>query len=445
MAIAAITSCTNTSNPYLLMAAGLVAKKAVELGVLPPPYVKTVLAPGSRVVEEYLRRSGLLQYLEKIGFYITGFGCMVCIGNTGPLPEPIVKAIRENDLIASSVLSGNRNFEGRIHPDVRANYLASPPMVVVYALAGTINKDLTKEPVTYTNDGKPVYLKDLWPSDDEVRSYVERYVTPDEFTEKYTKIGDLVPDEWNTLKAPSGDLYQWNPKNTYIRRPPFFDDFDPDRLVEVKDIVGARALLVLGDNITTDHISPASSIPADSPAGKYLLSLGVKPSDFNTFGTRRGGNWEVMVRGGAFWNKGVRNKMGGKVIEGGYTIHWPDGQLMTVFDAAMRYKDEHVPLIILAGQTYGAGSSRDWAAKGPKLLGIKAVIAKSFERIHRSNLVEMGILPLQFMEGEDADKLGITGDETFDIVGLSQGLKLGRPWTWSSTSPMVGLLRRSCS
>ena len=421
VAIAAITSCTNTSNPYLLMAAGLVAKRAVEFGIAPPPYVKTVLAPGSRVVEEYLRRAGLLQYLEKIGFYITGFGCMVCIGNTGPLPEPVVKAIRENDLVAAAVLSGNRNFEGRIHPDVRANYLASPPMVVVYALAGTMNKDLTKEPVTYTSDGKPVYLKDLWPSDDEVRSYVEKYVTPDEFVEKYTRIGDLVPDEWNTLKAPSGDLYQWNPSNTYIRRPPFFDDFDPDRLVEVKDIIGARALLVLGDNVTTDHISPAGSIPADSPAGKYLISLGVKPSDFNTFGTRRG-NWEVMVRG-AFWSRGVKNRMGGKVIEGGYTIHWPDGQLMTVFDAAMKYREEGTPLIILAGQTYGAGSSRDWAAKGPKLLGIKAVIAKSFERIHRSNLVEMGILPLQFMEGEDAEKLGINGDETFDIIGLSQGLK----------------------
>ena len=296
VAIAAITSCTNTSNPYLLMAAGLVAKRAVELGIAPPPYVKTVLAPGSRVVEEYLRRAGLLQYLEKLGFYITGFGCMVCIGNTGPLPEPVTKAIKEHDLIAAAVLSGNRNFENRIHPDVRANYLASPPMVVVYALAGTVNKDLTSEPVTYTRDGRPVYLRDLWPSDDEVRSYVEKYVTPDEFVEKYTRIGDLVPNEWNQLKAPSGDLYQWDPKNTYIRRPPFFDDFDPDRLVEVKDIIGARALLILGDNITTDHISPAGSIPVDSPAGKYLLSLGVKPEEFNTFGTRRG-NWEVMVRG----------------------------------------------------------------------------------------------------------------------------------------------------
>jgi aconitate hydratase len=421
VAVAAITSCTNTSNPYLLMAAGLVAKKAVELGITPPPYVKTVLAPGSRVVEEYLRRSGLLQYLEKIGFYITGFGCMVCIGNTGPLPEPVIKAIRENDLIATSVLSGNRNFENRIHPDIKANYLASPPMVVIYALAGTVNKDLTKEPVTTTSDGKPIYLKDLWPSDEEVKRYVETYVTMDEFIEKYTKIGDLVPEEWNTLTAPTGDLYQWNPRNTYIKRPPFFDDFDPNKLVEVKDIKGARALLILGDSITTDHISPASSIPTDSPAGKYLISLGVKPTDFNTFGTRRG-NWEVMVRG-TFWNKGVKNKMSGKVLEGGYTTHWPDGQVMTVYDAAMKYKEEGTPLIILAGQTYGAGSSRDWAAKGPKLLGIKAVIAKSFERIHRSNLVEIGILPLQFMEGEDAEKLGITGEETFDIIGLSQGLK----------------------
>ncbi len=276
VAIAAITSCTNTSNPYLLMAAGLIAKKAVELGISPPPYVKTVLAPGSRVVDEYLSKAGLLQYLEKIGFYVTGFGCMVCIGNTGPLPEPVLSAIRNNDLIAAAVLSGNRNFENRVHPDVRANYLASPPMVVVYALAGTVNKDLSKDPVTYTNNGKPVYLRDLWPSDDEVRGYVERYVTPGEFVEKYTKIGDLVPDEWNTLKAPSGDLYQWNPRNTYIRRPPFFDDFEPNKLVEVRDIIGARALLILGDSITTDHISPASSIPADSPAGKYLLSLGGK-------------------------------------------------------------------------------------------------------------------------------------------------------------------------
>ncbi|WP_274379589.1 aconitate hydratase AcnA [Vulcanisaeta thermophila] len=421
VAIAAITSCTNTSNPYLLMAAGLVAKRAVELGISPPPYVKTSLAPGSRVVEEYLRRAGLLQYLEKIGFAIVGFGCTTCIGNSGPLPEPVARAIRENDLVAAAVLSGNRNFENRVHPDVRANYLASPPLVVIYALAGTVNKDITREPITTTPSGKPVYLSDLWPSDEEVREYVNKYVTKDEFVEKYTRIGDLVPDEWNQLKAPSGDLYQWDPKNTYIRRPPFFDDFDPDRLVEVRDIRGARALLILGDSITTDHISPAGSIPADSPAGKYLMSLGVKPQEFNTFGARRG-NWEVMVRG-AFWNKGVRNRMGGKVLEGGYTVHWPDGQLMTVFDAAMRYKEEGTPLIILAGSTYGAGSSRDWAAKGPKLLGVKAVIAKSFERIHRSNLVEMGILPLQFMEGEDAEKLGITGEETFDIVGLSQGLK----------------------
>lgn len=414
--IAAITSCTNTSNPHLMIAAGLVAKRAVELGLRTPPYVKASLAPGSRVVEDYLRRSGLLKYLEDLGFHIVGFGCTTCIGNSGPLPREISEAIRSNDLVAVSVLSGNRNFEGRIHPDVRANYLASPPLVVIYGLAGTVNKDLTREPVGYGKGGRPIYLRDLWPSDEEVRRIVREVVDPREFIEKYTKLGDLVPEEWNTLDAPMSETYAWDPNSTYIRRPPFFDDFDVDRQMIIGDIIGARALLILGDSVTTDHISPAGPIPPDSPAGRYLQSLGVKPHELNTFGARRG-NWEVMVRG-TFWSRGVKNRMMGKVLEGGYTLHWPSGEVVPVYEAAMRYKEAGIPVIIIAGKNYGAGSSRDWAAKGPKLLGVRAVIAESFERIHRSNLLGMGILPLQFID-DDAEKLGLMGNETFDIVGLS--------------------------
>lgn len=410
VAIAAITSCTNTSNPYLLVAAGLVAKKAVEAGLEVPPYVKTSFAPGSRAVEEILRRAGLLQYLEKLGFHVVAYGCTTCIGNSGPLPEPIAKAIREGDIMAAAVLSGNRNFEGRVHPDIRAAYLASPPLVVAYALAGSVMKDLSKDPVGYGRGGKPVYLRDIWPSPEEVNEVVSRAMEPRIYAEKYSKIGELVP-EWNELRAPSGDLYPWRPDDTYIQPSPLFEGKPT-----TGDIINARPLLILGDSITTDHISPAGSIPKDSPAGKFLESMGVQPKDFNTFGARRG-NWMVMVRG-TFWSKGYTNKMGGG-LEGGYTIKYPEGVKMTVFEAAEKYKQEGVPLVILAGKTYGAGSSRDWAAKGPKLLGIKAVIAESFERIHRSNLTMVGIIPIQLPPGITVDSLGLDGSETIDVVGLA--------------------------
>ncbi|AEA12269.1 aconitase [Thermoproteus uzoniensis 768-20] len=409
VAIAAITSCTNTSNPYLLVAAGLLAKKAVEAGLEVPPYVKTSFAPGSRAVEEILRRAGVLQYLEKLGFHVVAYGCTTCIGNSGPLPEPVSKAIREADIMAAAVLSGNRNFEGRVHPDIRAAYLASPPLVVAYALAGSVWKDLSKEPVGYGKGGKPVYLKDIWPAPEEVNEAVSKAMDPKVYVEKYSKIGELVP-EWGELKAPSGDLYPWRPDDTYIQPSPLFEGKPISG-----DIINARPLLILGDSITTDHISPAGSIPKDSPAGKFLESMGVQPKDFNTFGARRG-NWMVMVRG-TFWSKGYTNKMGGG-LEGGYTIKYPEGVKMTVFEAAEKYKQEGTPLVILAGKTYGAGSSRDWAAKGPKLLGIKAVIAESFERIHRSNLTMVGIVPIQLPQGVTVDSLKLDGSETIDVMGL---------------------------
>ncbi|MGC9170603.1 MAG: aconitate hydratase AcnA [Thermoproteus sp.] len=409
VAIAAITSCTNTSNPYLLVAAGLLAKKAVEAGLEVPPYVKTSFAPGSRAVDEILRRAGVLQYLEKLGFHVVAYGCTTCIGNSGPLPEPVSKAIREADIMAAAVLSGNRNFEGRVHPDIRAAYLASPPLVVAYALAGSVWKDLSKEPVGYGKGGRPVYLKDIWPAPEEVNEAVSRAMDPKVYVEKYSKIGELVP-EWGELKAPSGDLYPWRPDDTYIQPSPLFEGKPISG-----DIINARPLLILGDSITTDHISPAGSIPKDSPAGKFLESMGVQPKDFNTFGARRG-NWMVMVRG-TFWSKGYTNKIGGG-LEGGYTIKYPEGVKMTVFEAAERYKQEGTPLVILAGKTYGAGSSRDWAAKGPKLLGIKAVIAESFERIHRSNLTMVGIVPIQLPQGVTVDSLKLDGSETIDVIGL---------------------------
>ncbi|MGC8973543.1 MAG: aconitate hydratase AcnA [Thermoproteus sp.] len=409
VAIAAITSCTNTSNPYLLVAAGLLAKKAVEAGLEVPPYVKTSFAPGSRAVDEILRRAGVLQYLEKLGFHVVAYGCTTCIGNSGPLPEPVSKAIREADIMAAAVLSGNRNFEGRVHPDIRAAYLASPPLVVAYALAGSVWKDLSKEPVGYGKGGRPVYLKDIWPAPEEVNEAVSRAMDPKVYVEKYSKIGELVP-EWGELKAPSGDLYPWRPDDTYIQPSPLFEGKPISG-----DIINARPLLILGDSITTDHISPAGSIPKDSPAGKFLESMGVQPKDFNTFGARRG-NWMVMVRG-TFWSKGYTNKIGGG-LEGGYTIKYPEGVKMTVFEAAERYKQEGTPLVILAGKTYGAGSSRDWAAKGPKLLGIKAVIAESFERIHRSNLTMVGIVPIQLPQGVTVDSLKLDGSETIDVMGL---------------------------
>jgi aconitate hydratase len=417
--IAAITSCTNTSNPYLLVAAALLAKRAVELGIKPPPYVKTSFAPGSRAAAEILERSGLQKYLDQLGFHVVAFGCTTCIGNSGPLPEPVAKAIKEHDILAVAVLSGNRNFEARVHPDVRAAYLASPPLVVAYALAGTVTKNLEEEPLAYAQDGRPVYLKDLWPRPEEVNQVVEEWMNPKIYVEKYSKVGELVP-EWQALEAPTGLLYSWRPDDTYIQPSPLFESD-----VKIGDIIGARPLLILGDNITTDHISPAGNITPDNPAGQFLLSLGVKPSEFNTFGARRG-NWQVMVRG-TFSSKGYKNKIGN--LDGGLTIKFPEGKVMTVYEAAETYKREGTPVIILAGRNYGAGSSRDWAAKGPKLLGVKAVIAESFERIHRSNLTMVGIIPIQLPPGVTVDSLNLDGSETFDIVGLSEGLAPGKEVT----------------
>ncbi len=422
--IAAITSCTNTSNPEVMIGAGLIAKKAVELGLSVPKYVKTSIAPGSRVVTEYLSRSGLLVYLEKLGFSVVGYGCTTCIGNSGPLPEGISNALAKDGIMGVAVLSGNRNFEGRVHPDVRASYLMSPMLVVVYALAGSVNKDLSREPIAITPNG-PVYLKSIWPSRKEIIEIMDRYVKPELFIEKYSKIYEDAPEAWKKLEAPKGVLYEWDPKSTYIKRPPFLDDFRPDREPVIEDIIDARPLLILGDSISTDHISPAGRIDPESPAGKYLLEQGVSPKEFNTYGARRG-NHEVMVRG-AFASKGVRNKMlQDKGISGGYTIHYPSGEIMSVYDAAMRYMSEGVPLLIIAGKEYGLGSSRDWAARAPRLLGVRAVIAESFERIHRSNLVGMGIIPLQFPKGVNADSLKLRGDELFDIVGLKNLTPRGR-------------------
>ncbi len=415
--IAAITSCTNTSNPTVLIGAGLMAKKAVEKGLRTKPWVKTSLAPGSRVVTDYLTAAGLMPYLEALGFHVTGYGCTVCIGNTGPLPEPVAKAIRENDVYTVAVLSGNRNYEGRIHPLVKAAYLASPMLVVAYALAGRIDIDFDNEPLGYDPNGKPVYLRDIWPSISEINSIIKSTVVPELFKRKYADVykGDEL---WENLKAPSGLLYQWDPSSTYIRRPPFFDNITPEP-PPLKDIKGARILLLLGDKITTDHISPAGSIPLDSPAAKYLMEKGVKPEEFNTYGARRG-NHEVMVRGG-FSNIKLRNFMVNR--DGGYTVHWPDGKVMTVYEAAVQYQSEGVPLVIFAGKQYGSGSSRDWAAKATLLLGVKAVIAESFERIHRSNLVDMGVLPIQLPEGVSWRSLGLTGNEVIDIIGIEEGLE----------------------
>jgi len=422
--IAAITSCTNTSNPMLMIGAGLVAKRAVEKGLRVPPYVKTSLAPGSRVVSDYLLKSGLMGYLDNLKFSLVGYGCTTCIGNSGPLPQPIEKAIQENRLIAASVLSGNRNFEMRINKDVRANYLMSPPLVVIYALAGSVNKDLSVEPVGEGKEG-PVYLRDLWPTRDEIRKIMLESVDPDMYRSRYSNFENVVP-EWSELEASSGYVYKWDPNSTYIQLPPFFEGFRVDRLPVIKEIVGARPLLILGDSVTTDHISPAGSIGKDSPAGKYLMEHGVSFEDFNTYGARRG-NHEVMMRG-TFANAQIKNKMV-PGTEGGVTLHYPDAAKMTVYEAALKYKAEGVPLIVLAGKEYGAGSSRDWAAKGPMLLGVKAIIAESYERIHRSNLVGMGVLPLQFMDGDNPDKLGLNGTETYDILGISDEIQPGQTLT----------------
>ena len=418
VAIAAITSCTNTSNPSVMIAAGLVAKHAVERGLSVKPTVKTSLAPGSRAVADYLNNADLTPYLEALRFHLVGFGCTTCIGNSGPLPEPVANAVQDNDLVVAAVLSGNRNFEGRIHPQVRASFLASPPLVVAYALAGTVDIDLSKDPLGVDSNNDPVYLRDIWPTQQEVQQIVTRAVTPDTFAKNYASVfeGD---EHWRSLSDSSGELFDWDPNSTYIQEPPFFHGMtaEPE---PVKDIRGARMLAMLGDSITTDHISPAGSFSPTSPAGRYLLEKGVEKRDFNTYGARRG-NHEVMVRG-TFGNIRLRNQLTPNK-EGYYAIHLPDGEQTTIYEAAERYAQEGVPLLVIAGKEYGSGSSRDWAAKGPLLLGVRAAIAESFERIHRSNLVGMGILPLQFKQGESKESLGLTGKEVYDIEGIEQGLK----------------------
>ncbi|MGA8040346.1 MAG: aconitate hydratase AcnA, partial [Acidimicrobiia bacterium] len=409
--IAAITSCTNTSNPDVMVAAGLVAKKARELGLERKPWVKSSLAPGSKVVTEYLTAAGLLDDLESLGFYLVGYGCTTCIGNSGPLPEPISAAINENDLVASAVLSGNRNFEGRISPDVRANYLASPPLVVAYAIAGTVDWDPVQDPIGQDRDGNDVYLKEIWPTQEEIASVVAASVNQGQFLDKYSDVFS-GSDEWRAITTSGSDLYEWNQGSTYIQEPPFFVGLSP--VVEpLEPIIGARALAKLGDSVTTDHISPAGSIATGSPAGQYLISKGVQPPMFNSYGSRRG-NDRVMTRG-TFANVRVRNQLA-PGTEGGWTTDLLDGKVKSIYDAAMHYRESDVPLIVLGGVDYGMGSSRDWAAKGTFLLGVKAVIAASFERIHRSNLVMMGVLPLTFEPGEDASTLDLDGTETFDIV-----------------------------
>jgi aconitate hydratase len=412
--IAAITSCTNTSNPSVMVAAGILAKKAVEKGLTVPPWVKTSLAPGSRVVTDYYAKSGLLPFLEKLRFNVVGYGCTTCIGNSGPLPADVSKSIDDHGLVAVSVLSGNRNFEGRVNVDVRANYLMSPPLVVAYALAGRIGHNFETDALGVDGAGKPVYLKDIWPTQAEVAEAIERGVSSEGFRREYATVskGDA---NWQGLKFPTGDVYQWEPDSTYIRRAPYFDGITQTP-VPVTDIVGARVLAVLGDSVTTDHISPAGNIKANGPAGQYLAAHGVKPAEFNSYGSRRG-NHEVMVRG-TFANVRLRNKLA-PGTEGGVTRLLPEGEPMPIFDASVKYAERGVPLVILAGKEYGSGSSRDWAAKGPKLLGVRAVIAESFERIHRSNLVGMGILPLQFAEGQNAESLGLTGEEVYDFPGLT--------------------------
>jgi aconitate hydratase len=421
--IAAITSCTNTSNPSVLIGAGLLAKKAAALGLTSKPWVKTSFAPGSQVVSEYMAKSGLQKELERIGFYLVGYGCTTCIGNSGPLDPAVSRAINDNGIVASAVLSGNRNFEGRVSPDVQAAYLASPPLVVAYALAGSTQVDITNEPLGIGRNGKPVYLRDVWPSNKEIDSFIARNISPAMFKKRYSDVfkGDKY---WRAVKSSRGETYNWDNRSTYVQNPPYFQGMTV-KPKPVTDIVGARILGLFGDKITTDHISPAGSIKAASPAGRYLTNNGVKPVDFNQYGTRRG-NHEVMMRG-TFANIRIKNHMvkdeAGNVKEGGLTIHYPDGTEMPIYDAAMKYAVEKMPLVVFAGVEYGNGSSRDWAAKGTNLLGVRAVIAQSFERIHRSNLVGMGVVPLQFQEGQSWQALGLRGDETVTIKGLADGLK----------------------
>jgi len=415
--IAAITSCTNTSNPSVMLAAGLLAKKAVERGMKPKTWVKTSLAPGSKVVSDYYREAGLTPYLEALNFHLVGYGCTTCIGNSGPLPEAVSEAVQRENLTVAAVLSGNRNFEGRINAQVKANYLASPPLVVAYALAGRIDIDLTTEPLGEDSAGAPVYLRDIWPTDEEVRETVRTSIRRDMFQLEYAQAFDGDAN-WRSMPVPTGDIYVWDPKSTYIKRPPYFDHMvDPE--TSVQDLRGMRVLALLGDSITTDHISPAGSIGKDTPAGRYLIAQGVEPKDFNSYGARRG-NHEVMVRG-TLANVRLRNQLA-PGTEGGWTQHLPDGEKLSIYDASVQYQQEGVPLLIVAGKEYGSGSSRDWAAKGVLLLGVKAVIAESFERIHRTNLVGMGVLPLQFMDGESAASLGLTGREHFSVEGVKESL-----------------------
>jgi aconitate hydratase len=434
--IAAITSCTNTSNPAVMVAAGLLAKKACEKGLSAKSYVKTSLAPGSRVVTEYLRDAGLTPYLEQLGFHTVGYGCTTCIGNSGPLPEAVAEAVTKNELVAAAVLSGNRNFEGRVHAQVKANYLASPPLVVAYAIAGTTDVDLTTEPLGTGRDGKPVYLKDIWPSQAEITGAIAKSVTAEMFREQYATVF-TGNERWNRITGISGDTYPWDASSTYVQNPPFFDGLTRD-VPQVRPITAARVLMMVGDSVTTDHISPAGSIKADSPAGRYLQEHGVEPVDFNSYGSRRG-NDRVMTRG-TFANIRLRNLLA-PGTEGGVTIHLPSGEQMPVFDAAGRYKKEGTPLLIIAGKEYGTGSSRDWAAKGTLLLGVWAVIAESYERIHRSNLVGMGIWPLQFKDGDTRESLGITGQEIFDFPDISKNLTPLQTVTVRLTDPKTRATR----
>ena len=411
-------SCTNTSNPSVMIAAGLLAKKAVERGLASKPWVKTSLAPGSQVVMDYYERAGLVPYLEKLGFHLVGFGCTTCIGNSGPLDPAVSKAVADGELAVAAVLSGNRNFEGRINPDVRLNYLGSPPLVIAYALAGTMDVNLTSDALGTDAEGREVYLRDIWPTTQEIEDTVRDSVTREMFVTRYADVftGD---ERWSSLQTPTGERFAWDDSSTYVRQPPFFQDMAPQP-EPLADITGARVLAVLGDSVTTDHISPAGVIKRDSPAGRYLMEHGVEPASFNSYGSRRG-NHEVMLRG-TFANIRLRNRLV-PGVEGGMTVHLPSDEQMSIFDAAMRYAEDDIPLVVLAGKEYGSGSSRDWAAKGTLLLGVRAVIAESYERIHRSNLIGMGILPLQFAEGETAESLGLSGQETFAFTGLDERLQ----------------------
>ncbi len=428
--IAAITSCTNTSNPSVMIGAGLLAKKAVEKGLTVQPWVKTSLAPGSKVVTEYLKDSGLMPYLEALRFHLVGYGCTTCIGNSGPLPEPVSQAVADNNLTVAAVLSGNRNFEGRVNAQVRANYLASPPLVVAYAIAGRVDIDLTTEPLGHNAAGEAIYLKDVWPSQEEVNAAVSAFVTKEQFEREYASVFEGT-DQWRSMKTPTGDLFQWDPSSTYIKHPPYFESMqDPN--APIADISGAYALCMLGDSITTDHISPAGSFKKDTPAGQYLTGLGVAPQDFNGYGARRG--HDIVMTRGTFANVRLKNEMV-PGVEGGFTRHVPSGDQHTIYDAAMRYKESGTPLVVIGGKEYGSGSSRDWAAKGTNLLGVKAVIAESFERIHRSNLVGMGVLPCEFLPGESRQSLGLTGFETFSFAGVAAAVDSTKQATVTATAP----------